>query len=100
MRGEYLHSVDAKGRMIFPAKLREELGEGFVIFKGLDGCICVYSKEDWDAFEKKIAGLPVVRIGASAFEGNTALTTVDLPDCIQTIGTRAFANCTNLSEIK
>ena len=58
MRGEYLHSVDAKGRMIFPAKLREELGEGFVIFKGLDGCICVYSKEDWDAFEKKIAALP------------------------------------------
>ena len=61
MRGEYLHSVDAKGRMIFPAKLREELGEGFVIFKGLDGCICVYSKEDWDAFEKKIAGLPVAK---------------------------------------
>ena len=61
MRGEYLHSVDTKGRMIFPAKLREELGEGFVIFKGLDGCICVYSKEDWDAFEKKIAGLPVAK---------------------------------------
>ena len=59
MRGEYSHSVDAKGRMIFPAKLREELGEGFVIFKGLDGCIWAYSKEDWETFENKIASLPI-----------------------------------------
>ena len=61
MRGEYLHSVDAKGRMIFPVKLREELGDGFVIFKGLDGCICVYSRQDWEAFEQKIAALPVAK---------------------------------------
>lgn len=61
MRGEYPHSVDAKGRMIFPSRLREELGEGFVIFKGLDGCIWVYSKADWEAFEKKIAALPVAK---------------------------------------
>ena len=61
MRGEYAHSVDSKGRMIFPAKLREELGEGFVIFKGLDGCIWAYTKEDWDAFEDKIASLPVAK---------------------------------------
>lgn len=61
MRGEYLHSVDSKGRMIFPANLRKELGEGFVIFKGLDGCICVYSKEDWDAFESKIAAMPIAK---------------------------------------
>jgi len=45
--------------MIFPAKLREELGEGFVIFKGLDGCIWAYSKEDWETFENKIASLPI-----------------------------------------
>jgi len=61
VRGEYAHSVDSKGRMIFPAKLREELGEGFVIFKGLDGCIWAYTKEDWDAFEDKIASLPVAK---------------------------------------
>lgn len=61
MRGEYSHSVDSKGRLIFPAKLREELGEGFVIFKGLDGCIWAYTKADWDAFEDKIASLPVAK---------------------------------------
>lgn len=61
MRGEYLHSVDTKGRMIFPVKLREELGEGFVIFKGLDGCISVYSHDDWEAFENKIASLPIAK---------------------------------------
>ena len=61
MIGKYPAKMDDKGRLFVPAKLREELGEGFVIFKGLDGCICVYSKEDWDAFEKKIAGLPVAK---------------------------------------
>ena len=61
MTGQFPHNIDAKSRLFIPAKLREELGEGFVIFKGLDGCICVYSKEDWDAFEKKIAGLPVAK---------------------------------------
>ena len=61
MRGEYQHNIDAKGRLIFPIKLREELGEGFVIFKGLDGCIWAYTKEDWDAFEDKIASLPVAK---------------------------------------
>lgn len=58
MRGEYQHSIDAKGRLIFPIKLREELGERFVIFKGLDNCLWVYSNDDWDAFEQKIAALP------------------------------------------
>ena len=58
MRGEYQHSIDAKGRLIFPIKLREELGERFVIFKGLDNCLWVYSNADWDTFEKKIAALP------------------------------------------
>ncbi len=55
MRGEYAHTVDSKNRLVFPAKLREELGEGFVIFKGLDECLWVYSAEDWDEFEKKIS---------------------------------------------
>ncbi len=58
MRGEYQHNIDAKGRLIFPIKLREELGERFVIFKGLDECLWVYSNEDWGKFERKIAALP------------------------------------------
>lgn len=58
MRGEFQHNVDAKGRMIFPVKLREELGDGFVIFKGLDNCINVFSKEDWETFQNKLSALP------------------------------------------
>lgn len=61
MRGEYQHSVDSKGRMIFPMKLREELGEGFVIFRGLDGCISVYSHDDWVELETKVANMPVAK---------------------------------------
>ena len=58
MRGGYQHNIDAKGRLIFPIKLREALGEHFVIFKGLDNCINVYSQEKWAAFEQQLAALP------------------------------------------
>ena len=58
MRGEYQHNIDAKGRLIFPIKLREALGEHFVIFKGLDNYINVYSQEKWAAFEQQLAALP------------------------------------------
>jgi hypothetical protein len=44
-----------------------------------------------------VDALPVVEIGAGAFEGNTTLTAIDLPDTVQVIGVRAFANCTSLS---
>ncbi|MBR5390737.1 MAG: division/cell wall cluster transcriptional repressor MraZ [Clostridia bacterium] len=58
MRGEYQHNIDSKGRLIFPVKLREELGENFVIFRGLDNCIYVYSQEQWKSFEEKLSALP------------------------------------------
>ncbi len=58
MRGEYQHNIDAKGRLIFPIKLREALGEHFVIFRGLDHCISVYSQDKWNAFEQQLAALP------------------------------------------
>lgn len=50
--GEYNHSIDAKGRMIVPAKFREQLGNEFVVTKGLDGCLFVYSNEEWHRFQK------------------------------------------------
>ncbi|MBQ9535782.1 MAG: division/cell wall cluster transcriptional repressor MraZ [Clostridia bacterium] len=58
MRGEYQHNIDAKGRLIFPINLRKELGDKFVVFKGLDNCLWVYSVPDWEEFERKIAALP------------------------------------------
>lgn len=49
--GEYHHSIDAKGRLIVPAKFREQLGNEFVVTKGLDGCLFVYSNEEWERIE-------------------------------------------------
>ena len=52
--GEYEHSVDAKGRVIMPAKLREDIGEKFIVTKGLDGCLFAYSISEWTNFEEKL----------------------------------------------
>lgn len=57
--GEYQHNLDDKGRVNFPAKLREGLGNRFIITKGLDKCLCVYSEEEWRVLEDKIRALPV-----------------------------------------
>ena len=45
--GEYEHSLDVKGRLIMPAKLRQDIGEKFIITKGLDGCLFVFSQNEW-----------------------------------------------------
>lgn len=58
--GEYSHSIDAKGRTIIPAKLREELGETFVITAGLDGNLLGYSESEWKKFEGNLESLPVL----------------------------------------
>ena len=58
--GEYAHSVDAKGRMIMPAKFRQnELGEVFYVTKGTEDCLFVYSKEEWEKFSENLASLPI-----------------------------------------
>lgn len=56
--GEYFHSVDEKGRINFPSKLREELGLQFVITKGLDGCLSAYSMDEWERISEKVSALP------------------------------------------
>lgn len=56
--GEYNHTIDAKGRLIVPAKFREQLGEVFVITNGNDGCLSIYSKEDWDLVLENLKALP------------------------------------------
>lgn len=53
--GEYSHNIDAKGRMILPAKFRKgELGEIFYVTKGTEKCLFVYSREEWAKFEEKL----------------------------------------------
>ena len=65
--GEYEHTIDAKGRVIIPARLREALGEQFMITKGLDGCLFVYPMDQWRAFEEKLQALPLNQPSARAF---------------------------------
>lgn len=64
---EYNHTVDAKGRLIIPAKFRETLGDEFVVSKGMDGCLFVYANEDWNAFEQKLTSLPLINREARQF---------------------------------
>lgn len=59
MTGEFQHSVDSKGRLFMPSRLREELGESFMVCKGLGGCLFVYSQENWSRFEEKVNALPL-----------------------------------------
>ncbi|MCI8620282.1 MAG: division/cell wall cluster transcriptional repressor MraZ [Clostridia bacterium] len=65
--GEYEHSVDAKGRVIMPAKLREDIGEKFILTKGLDGCLFAYSQTEWQNFEEKLKTLPLTNKNARDF---------------------------------
>ena len=57
LMGQYNHKVDTKGRAIVPAKFREELGEKFVITKGLDQCIFGFTESEWNILAEKIGSL-------------------------------------------
>lgn len=65
--GEYQHSLDIKGRIIVPSKFREGLGTNFIITKGLDDCLFIYSKEEWQNLENKIKQLPLADLNARKF---------------------------------
>lgn len=59
MKGEFQHTLDTKGRLFIPARLREELGDRFVIAKGLDHCLFLYPQSAWELLEDKIRQLPM-----------------------------------------
>ena len=56
--GQFEHTIDAKGRINFPAKFREDMGDRFILTKGLDNCIAVYSLEEWGRWEERFTSLP------------------------------------------
>ena len=66
--GEYNHNIDEKGRLIIPAKLREGLGDSFVICNGLEGCLFVYSQEEWNKFVAELESLPRMNKDARMFK--------------------------------
>lgn len=65
--GEYHHNIDEKGRLIIPAKFREEIGNSFVVTKGLDGCLFVYSLVEWEKIVNKLKTLPFTKKDVRTF---------------------------------
>lgn len=59
--------MDPKGRVIVPSRFREGLGERFIVTKGLDNCLFVYSSEEWSNLEAKLKTLPLTNKDARAF---------------------------------
>ncbi len=65
--GEYSHNVDDKGRMAIPAKFRRELNKGAVVTRGLDNCLFLYTKTEWEKLAEKLAALPISQSNTRAF---------------------------------
>ena len=54
MKGRFYHNIDAKGRLIIPAKLRDSIGTEFVITVGIDKCLSIYSEDEWEEFTERL----------------------------------------------
>lgn len=67
LMGEYHHSIDEKGRMIIPSKFRNELGESFIVTRGLENCLFVYSNLEWEKITNKLNKLPFTKKDARNF---------------------------------
>src|SRR5699024_12065619 len=65
--GEFQHSIDTKGRIIVPSKLRDQLGEKFVVTRGLDGCLFGYPLSEWEKLETKLDEMPLSKKDARTF---------------------------------
>ena len=65
--GEYHHNIDDKGRLIIPAKFRSELGEKFIITRGLEKCLYVYSESEWKTIVAKLKTLPFTKKDVRTF---------------------------------
>ncbi|MGE4554909.1 MAG: division/cell wall cluster transcriptional repressor MraZ [Candidatus Paceibacterota bacterium] len=65
--GEYTYNLDSKGRVALPAKIRPQLGESVIITRGLDNCLFVYEKREWESLAEKIKNLPLSQANSRAF---------------------------------
>lgn len=68
MKGQFNHNIDAKGRLIVPSKLRDQLGGSFVVTKGLDDCLYAYPEDEWEKFSDKLNSLPIANKNARQFK--------------------------------
>lgn len=67
LMGEYRHSIDEKNRLVVPSKFREEIGNEFIITRGLDKCLFIYSKIEWERIVNKLKTLPFTKKDARNF---------------------------------
>ena len=65
--GEYHHNIDEKGRLIIPSKFRDDIGNSFIVTRGLDGCLFVYSLVEWEKIVAKLKKLPFTKKDARTF---------------------------------
>ena len=67
LSGEYRHSIDLKGRIIIPSRIRDEMGSRIVITRGLDGCLFGYNEKNWNQIMEKLNTLPFTKRDARNF---------------------------------
>ena len=65
--GEYHHNLDSKGRLIIPAKFRDQIGDEIIFTRGMEGCIFRYPQAEWQKIEAKLAKLPLTQRSARKF---------------------------------
>lgn len=65
--GEYTHNLDPKGRIAVPSKFREKFESGAIVTRGLDHCLFVFSKSEWEVLVQKIVALPLAQADSRAF---------------------------------
>jgi len=65
--GEYSHTIDEKGRMAVPSKMRRELGSGAVVTRGIDNCLWLFPKKEWQTLAEKLSSLPLSDANSRAF---------------------------------
>ncbi len=65
--GEFHHNIDNKGRLVLPNKFRSELGEYFIITRGLENCLYVYSMNEWNNLVSKLKSLPFTKKDSRIF---------------------------------
>lgn len=66
--GEYHHSIDEKNRLIMPSKFRYDLGETFIVTRGIDSCLFVYREEDWKKLTSKLNELSFTKKDVRSFQ--------------------------------
>ncbi len=65
--GEFKHNIDTKGRLAIPAKFRVQLDGGAILTRGLDSCLFLFPKKEWDSLVEKLIRLPLAQAGSRAF---------------------------------